>query len=769
MMKTAAMVLFVLFQMFAAGFEVAAATDDELKVLGVVSVKTFGAIGDGTHDDTAAIQKGIDTAKAADQMLLFPEGVYLVSSTLKCYRANVDNSQGKAVFLRGSTKGARPIIKLKDNTAPFNRNIDVVNADANSTPVAYVTAFKDANRNGVWDFEDLNGNGVPESRGEGELGDAGNGFSMRFVGIDFDLGRHNTSAMAVRTNTAQYGALQDIRVVADGGTPDDPTDDAFGGFNNITGSYSCTGNLEVVGGRVGIIARSQHCASINGARLINQSDYALFRVAGIPITLVGFEIQKKSAPAIGFSGNTKRSHDLALIDGRIEFASSNDSPAVDNSHQNNLFVHDVYVKNAKQLVKSGTFDSVNGDPGWNRIVEYGVADKNEGWNMIKPNGSEWELTRDQVFTSNPCSEDEVPADFIKRHVWNSTDFPSHDDHFDRANEDGNPYDADEYVVCGEKNGVLRRELGEDDIRKVWTGPDCRAGLQGLIDAGSKYILLPHGLHFINKNPQGDYGIQLGKETRLLGVMRSELRTHDDWNPETEMPLLTTPDDAEASSMVGFVHLSYLYAPTENDWFNGLLWRAGTRSILRNVEVRPAYVTGPKTTNNKANLKFSGNAGGRHYAVGAGTPCAHDGPGGFRRLLVTGTSNPLAFYNYNPEDGDDLPQSEVLNSRNVIFYGLKAENSNPIQFTDSSNCALIGFGANCDVTIKNSEDILIGVVCQRMGSANDTYPPLRDLTIKQKYPNGSTVGLFKRGNFNWEAVRMNFEDRLLAGPRSFYYK
>lgn len=643
---------------------------------------------------------------------------------------------------------------MKDNTAPFNRSITVNNAESATTPVTYFAAFRDVNCNSRWDFTDSNGNGVPD-KGEGEDGNTGNAFQLRIVGIDFDLGKKNTSAMAIRTNTAQYGAVQDIRIVADGGTPDDPSDDAFGGLNNITASYSCTGNIEVIGGRVGVVATAQHAASLNGIRLINQIDFALYRVGGLPITMVGFHIEKKSAPAIGFSGNTKRSHDLALVDGRIEFASSNGSPAIDNSVQNNLFVHGVYVRNAAQLVKSGSFPPPAGGSGWHRIEEYAVADKNEGWNMVKPNGTAWELKRDQVVNIQPCNAADVPNDFVLRHSWDKANFPSPDDHFDRANADGNPYDPDEYVVCGEENNVPERVLAKgEDIRKVFAGPDCGPGLQALINApGCQFILLPNGLHFVKKNPQADYGIQLGPNTVLLGMTRSELRTHDDWNPTTEMPLLTTPDSATAAPVAGFLYLSYLYDPTPNDWFNGLLWRAGINSMVRNVEVRPAYVTGPKTTNNKANLKYTGNAGGRHYAVGAGTPCASDGPGGFRRLRVTGTTTPLAFYNFNPEDGEDLPQSEVNDSSNVVFYGLKAENSNPIQFTRTSNCALIGFGAHCDVTVNQSNDLLIGVVCQRMGADHDKYPPLRDLTAGQKYANGTTVGLFKRGNFNWEAVRI----------------
>lgn len=52
------------------------------------SVKTFGAVGDGKHDDTAAIQSGLlfvnkgGQGDAPNKTLYFPAGTYLITSTL---------------------------------------------------------------------------------------------------------------------------------------------------------------------------------------------------------------------------------------------------------------------------------------------------------------------------------------------------------------------------------------------------------------------------------------------------------------------------------------------------------------------------------------------------------------------------------------------------------------------------------------------------------------------------------------------------------------
>ncbi len=743
-----------------------AATKDQLLSIGVINVKDYGAKGDGVTDDTQAIQRGINASRTSQCTLLFPEGTYLVSDTLECYKPgrhkqtvpHLDGGIGKTFCIVGSSKGSRPVIKLKDNCAPyFNRNIGEAANYANSTPVLHFSAFKDVDRDLVWDYVDANGNGIPE-QGEGktltdsdgeqfeETNNGANAFGMQIRNIDFDLGTGNTSAVAIYGQIAQSCGIEDIDIKATG---------AFGGLRFVTGTNSLTGNILVDGGKVGIVAAAEDNGCINGIRLRNQTEYALFRANRLPTTMVGFEIIKNKPPAIGFSGNTKRSHDFAMIDGTIEFTAADSNPAIDNTPQNNLYMHDVYIKNAATLVKSGSYAAVRGGTGWKRIIEYASADKNEGWNMVKPNGSEWSLTRDQIVDVVNCTEAQVPRDFVRRHIWDEEDFPSPDDVFDRAAADGNPYDADECVVAGVQNNVPADDTPPDDEADS-VGPDCRAGLQALIDAGCKWILLPNKKYLVKKNPVGDFGIKLGMETILLGVKGAEIRSHDEWNPTSEMPVMTTEDSAQAASKVGWVKFGYVHSPgtAQNplayDWFNAYDWRAGTMSVLRHVGSNVCPASGKKTTNNRSSVKFSGNAGGRHFAIGSGGATAADGPGNYRRIKVQDTSNPLAIYNPNMEDGVDLPQFEIIDSSNVIIYGTKAENDDPLGFTNSSNCAVIGYGGHAELKVRNSTDILAAIICGRMGTDHDGYPPLQEIP-GSKYPNGDTVGLYKRGEFNWDAV------------------
>jgi hypothetical protein len=52
------------------------------KLSDTLSVKDFGAIGDGTTDDTVAIQAAIDAGEFINKAIYFPNGSYLISATL---------------------------------------------------------------------------------------------------------------------------------------------------------------------------------------------------------------------------------------------------------------------------------------------------------------------------------------------------------------------------------------------------------------------------------------------------------------------------------------------------------------------------------------------------------------------------------------------------------------------------------------------------------------------------------------------------------------
>lgn len=68
-----------------------------------VSVKDFGAVGDGVTDDTAAIQAAIDAAAARSACVIFPAGEYIFTEVVVTNLQNVSMSgEGSGSVLRGT-------------------------------------------------------------------------------------------------------------------------------------------------------------------------------------------------------------------------------------------------------------------------------------------------------------------------------------------------------------------------------------------------------------------------------------------------------------------------------------------------------------------------------------------------------------------------------------------------------------------------------------------------------------------------------------------
>lgn len=80
-----------------------------------VNVKRFGAVGDGVHDDTEAIQAAIDYFLDNNGALYFPGGIYNISKPLECYKNGkyvVIYGDGKRESIINATKNMPYMIKL---------------------------------------------------------------------------------------------------------------------------------------------------------------------------------------------------------------------------------------------------------------------------------------------------------------------------------------------------------------------------------------------------------------------------------------------------------------------------------------------------------------------------------------------------------------------------------------------------------------------------------------------------------------------------------
>lgn len=727
-----------------------AATNAQLSALGVLNVKAYGAVGNGVTDDTTAIQNAINAARTQAKVLLFPEGTYKVSDTLKLYKPDSESDRWNTFQWVGSTRGSRPVIKLVSSATKFNRTLGSV-LDATEVskvcPVIYGCAFYDDDNDKVWDFTDSNGNGIPDLTSEGEDPRNANTFFFAIRGIDFDVSGHS-SAVAIWLKVAQTSHLEDIKITAT---------NAWGGITGHPGALGVIGNIEVVGGRVGIHGKTQHSTGLNGITLKNQTEYAMVQMSE-PRLITGFSIEKAAPPAIALMNggySPEGLDDLGLIDGTIKFTTSNSSPAIENPQGHAVYMHNVYFHKAGQIIKSGSRAAVTGNAaGWKRVIEYVNPDSRSGTNLI--NGVK---DANQYVDMADSNEADVPANLVSRHIWNSRDFPSPDDVYDRIHDSSySKYAPNDYAIITEEGCVAdNTDANSSDC----AGTDNRAALQALIDSGVKTILIPWGKFLVGKSPNGNYGIRLGEETVLMGIsdQMSELRTLDTWKPTAQSSVVTTPDSAEATCKIDNLRLGIRNDPNDlsHSWHGFFNWKAGKNSMIRRTSTRSVWFSGFRTQP-RAGALFSGNGGGRHFGVGGdgGQHCNDAEPftdkangvstGGFRRILISGTSQPLAIYNTNMEDGCDNPQMEVLNASNVIIYGSKNENANPVAFKNSNNCAFINNGVASDHEVNNCTNTLMAMISSRHFSG----PILTEI-------GGQTcttaVGVFKRGTFDWSKVEI----------------
>lgn len=115
----------------------------EVKLQESISVKDFGAVGDGTTDDTAAIQAAINYGLSIGGVVLFPAGNYVISSSLQAY----STSFARGVSLIGDNSGfqltqllwkgnaaSSPVIDLRGVSWSTIANISITSPNLTTYP-----------------------------------------------------------------------------------------------------------------------------------------------------------------------------------------------------------------------------------------------------------------------------------------------------------------------------------------------------------------------------------------------------------------------------------------------------------------------------------------------------------------------------------------------------------------------------------------------------------------------------------------------------------
>jgi hypothetical protein len=252
----------------------------------------YGAKGNGSADDTDAIQQAINDNTGRHKVLFFPKGVYLVSRTLKWPKKWEGRDNWGMTKLRGQNRD-QTIIRLKDSTF----------ADPDKPQaIMWCGGFGSAD----W-------------------------FHNYVENLTFDIGCGNSGAIALQFYSNNSGAVRDCRFLAGDGSGAVGLDLAHRDMNGPLLVRNC----EVRGFRVGI--RTGHA--------VNSQTFE--RITLLDQTQIGFENQGQSVSIRGLiSENGVPSIQsygfLCLIEAKLTGGGAAAKlPAIINYNGGRIFLRDI--------------------------------------------------------------------------------------------------------------------------------------------------------------------------------------------------------------------------------------------------------------------------------------------------------------------------------------------------------------------------------------------------------------------------------------------
>jgi len=674
-----------------------------------VTAAPFRADPTGREDSTAALQKAVDFARDRQMVCFFPPGTYRVSDTLTCTQNYYLRANGAIVpapqfpcVLVGSTRD--PARRAKIFLAPRS------------------PGFGDpARRKFVVHFTNR---ALPPA--DPSLPQANISFNQVFCSIDIEIGEGNPGAVGLRMQAAEGSSVQDSTIDATHG---------FIGMQGAAGSGGSHHGITIVGGRIGIDTHgfppeftlestgTQPTPTLAGITLVGQTEAALVCKSRGPLVGVGWRIVargkgpvlrvEKDGPWAPFNGS------LALIDSEVVF----ENPSVENTvlaTGRSVTLNDVYLKNAGRV-----FEGCPARPdGWFHIREMAFP---------RPPGKvRTYLLEEPVYVDGrrlpgmhleAAPGEAPPPDLQSRHLWGPR-FPSWESP-GAANVREPPYGA-------------RGDGRADDT----------AAIQKAID-GNEIVFLPKGIYRLTRP------LVLRGKTKLMGAGQhlSLLMARDPEgplaDPERPAPLVDTPDDAGAETVLAFLGIRVFpqvrseATPSETLGHYALRWRCGRGSVFRTVAIEPSRLygfaplpSGVRTCTLRHPLvRISGNGGGKWYNffVAGHFPCSP----GYRHLLIEDKGDePLSFYHLHAQYADSEAQCEMRRARNVDVFGVKTEYhaSRFLIARDSRDLRIFGHGGNAKAApgsahylFENVSDFLISNLGDQVWLGK-TEPPPKDRVV-----------------------------------------
>ena len=756
----------------------ATALNDPRYALGYLVVTYYpGVTNNGTGDCRAGIQSAINDAFAANLnfetygtgrplAVFFPPGTYQISDILECYQWAPTNMTALVLgnhILIGSTEGTnRPVIRLMAGAANYQnsaaprqmisfRKFQGGFSPGGATPSPAVPVTN------------------PMSTPAGYTDYSADLFWDELRNIDFDC-NGNPGAVGVTLNGTQRNAVENVKVTATG---------AFAGFYILPGAGSFSANLEVEGGRYGIIHGNQGSMGLNieggdgpviaGLKLQNQTVAAMMLYDYIsPLSVVGFQITN-SKSIIAHPGYWNgMAGSLSLLDGQIGISGGTNMVAIDNSlntggvNGRDVYVRNVYVTGTTNLVKSKS-TMTTGSGTWSLIKEYSYNNTynnpsvppNTGYLLSDINFESYSMVNGIIgnyLNPVPISPNIVtnsaapPTNLVSEHLWAS--FPS----YNGATNDPPT------VVVSTSAGLNNTN---DDTLVLQAAINQAATNNGR-------VFLPGGHYYITNT------LTLYPNTVLLGVGEelSQIQVNPLWRPTTgEVTMVQTADDPAARTTLAWLTLATRYTATsvETNYsrFNALNWRAGGNSLVLNIDFGDPW-TAYLNTQPRSLVKYTGNGGGQLYGLCMDAGPAGEGNPGFRKLTITNTAQPLWFYGFDMEHGAGDMEVQITGASNVRMLGYKREGVNAmLVISNSSNIACYSAGAMLSPPnspgsfqiLGASTNVLLATLCVQQVN---TAPQLTNIMVYEALSGQPTnviswpnmVSLYKRGEINDSLMFLN---------------
>ncbi|GAA5189755.1 hypothetical protein GCM10023322_43170 [Rugosimonospora acidiphila] len=297
---------------------------------GMVNVKTdYGAVGDGVHDDTAAIQAAIQgTIRRQDvsRILYFPAGTYLVSKPLVW--KNPSGGFDAELTLQGENQG-KTVIKLTDHN-PLFQNATLPNS--------------------VIQTDSLNPSSADAAAGGGN-----NGFDNYLFDLTVDTGRGNPGANAVNFIGNNYCGLRDVTLRS--GDPKHIGVAGLAMMRYATGPCMMK-NLSVDGFQYGVEAgRQEYSVTFDNVALKNQLDAGIINTDNV-LSIENLSSQNTVPAVENFGSSATGFSGLVTLIGATLKGGSHQVSAIQNFQT--LYARNVVTTGYKSAISDSQMQPVKG-------------------------------------------------------------------------------------------------------------------------------------------------------------------------------------------------------------------------------------------------------------------------------------------------------------------------------------------------------------------------------------------------------------------------